>query len=98
MHARQLIDHLPRLAAPSKAKLRTLFPPVEELIEKAQSCTESCVLLEQLQVSTQFFKNVAIRGVYNKRYSLEDAKRVGIIVDHIARARAKKLLSSDAAM
>ncbi len=72
------------------------FLSIEELIEKAQTTTESCVHSEQLQVSKQFFKNVAFRGVYQKKYTIEEARKVGIIVDYIAQNRSKKMFSDRA--
>ena len=79
-----------------EADIRVSFPPVEELINRAQRTTESCIHIEQLLVSRDFFKSVAARGFYHKRYTQDDAKKVGIIVDYIAQARARELSTADA--
>lgn len=76
--------------------IRPTFPPVDELIARAQRCTESCVLMEQVDVSRHFFKNVALRGVYLKHYSLDEARRVSIIVDFIAQDRVSRLYPTEA--
>lgn len=76
--------------------IRPTFPPVEELIERAERLTESCVLLEQVNVSGRFIKDVALRGVYSKRYSPEDAKRVSLIVDHMVKRKIRTLYAADA--
>jgi hypothetical protein len=76
--------------------IRPTFPPVEELIEKAERLTDSCVLLEQVNVGGRFIKDVAIRGVYSKNYSPEDAKRVSILVDHMVKKKIRKLYAADA--
>jgi hypothetical protein len=76
--------------------IRPKYPPVEELIERAERITESCVLLEQVNVSSRFLKDVAIRGVYSKSYSTEEAQRVSIIVDHLVKRKMRKLYAADA--
>ena len=72
------------------------YPPVEELIERAERLTDSCVLLEQVNVSSRFIKDVAIRGVYAKTYSTEEARKVSIIVDHLVKRKMRMLYSADA--
>ena len=72
------------------------YPPVEELIERAEKITDSCVLLEQVNVSSRFIKDVAIRGVYSKSYSAEEARKVSIIVDHLVKRKMRKLYAADA--
>lgn len=79
-----------------ESDIRPTFPTVEELIDRAQRTTESCVLVEQLNVSRAFFKSVAVRGLHHKKYSMDDAKKVGIIVDYIAQTKAKELCTADA--
>jgi len=76
--------------------IRPTYPPVEELLEKAERITDSCVLLEQVNVSGRFIKEVAIRGVYSKRYSPEEAKRVSLIVDHLVKRKMRTLYAADA--
>jgi hypothetical protein len=76
--------------------IRPTFPPLEDLIERAERITESCVLLEQVDVSGRFIKDVAIRGVYSKKYSPEEAKKVSIIVDHMVKRKIRTLYAADA--
>jgi hypothetical protein len=75
--------------------LDTRFPPVDELIERAEKITDSCYLVEQVDVSQKFIKNVALRGLYNKRYSMDELKKVSILVDHIVRRKMKQLYNLD---
>jgi hypothetical protein len=76
--------------------IQPVYPPVDELIERAERITESCVLLEQVNVSCRFFKDVAVRGVYSKNYSTEDGRKVTIIVDHMLKRKMRNLYSVDA--
>src|SRR4051812_9368510 len=76
--------------------IKPSYPPIHELIERAEKCTESCVHPEQAEVSRHFFKTVAMRGFFQKRYSIDEAKRVGIIVDYIAQAKRKKTFFNEA--
>ena len=71
--------------------IRPTFPPVEDLIEKAEKMTDSCFLREQVDVSSKFIKEVALRGVYNKRYSLDELRKVSVLVDYMARRKMKQL-------
>jgi hypothetical protein len=87
-----LQDNTPRF----EFDIRPQFPPVEELLDKAERMTESCVLLEQVNVSGQFIKDVALRGVFSKKYSLDEAKRVSIVVDHMVKRKIRTLYASDA--
>jgi len=72
------------------------FPPIEELIQKAEKTTQSCRLYEQVDVTNLFYKKVAMRGVNNQRYSPEEAQKVGIIIDYLADIRRKQLTQADA--
>lgn len=76
--------------------LKPHFPSVEELLAKAERTTQSCRLSEQIDVSRLFYKDVAIRGLNSRRYSVEEAKRVGIIVDYLAETRRRQLAPADA--
>ncbi|MEN9529137.1 MAG: hypothetical protein RI932_1010 [Pseudomonadota bacterium] len=76
--------------------LRPHFPSVDELLAKAEKTTQSCRLSEQIDVSRLFYKDVAIRGLNSRRYSIEEAKRVGIIVDYLAETRRRQLAPADA--
>jgi hypothetical protein len=71
--------------------IRPSFPPVEDLIEKAEKMTDSCFLKEQVDVGSKFIKEVALRGVYNKKYSLDELRKVSILVDHMARRKMRQL-------
>jgi len=79
-----------------QTKLKPHFPPIEELISKAERTTLSCKFSEQIDVSRTFYKEVALRGLNYRRYSIDDAKRVGIIVDYIAETRRRQLAPADA--
>lgn len=72
------------------------FPSIDELIEKAQKTTLSCRLSEQVDVTTVFYKKVALRGLNRHRYSAEEAHRVGVIVDYLADVRRRQLTPADA--
>lgn len=72
------------------------FPPIEELIQKAEKTTQSCRLYEQVDVTNLFYKKVAMRGVNNQKYSPEEAQKVGIIIDYLADIRRKQLTQADA--
>lgn len=76
--------------------IQPIYPPVEELIERAERITDSCVLLEQVTVSSRFIKDIAIRGVYAKTYSTEEARKVTIIVDHLVKRKMRTLYAADA--
>jgi len=76
--------------------LRPKYPSIDELLAKAEKTTLSCKLSEQIDVSRLFYKEVALRGLHNRKYSVEDAKRVGIIVDYLAETRRRQLAPADA--
>lgn len=76
--------------------LKPHYPPIDELIAKAERTTLSCKFSEQVDVSRLFYKEVAIRGLNSRRYSVDEAKRVGIILDYIAETRRRQLTSADA--
>ena len=71
------------------------FPAVEELIERAERITQSCYLQEQVNVSARFLKDVAVRGLMQRIYSLEDTKKVSILVDHMAKRKMRELHPGD---
>jgi hypothetical protein len=77
-------------------ELKPRFPSVDELLAKAERTTQSCRLSEQIDVSRLFYKDVAIRGLNSRKYSVEEAKRVGIIVDYLAETRRRQLAPADA--
>ena len=78
------------------ATINPQFPPIDELIEKAELTTQSCRLYEQVDVTSLFYKKVAMRGVNNQRYSPEEARKVGIIIDYLADIRRRQLNQADA--
>lgn len=71
--------------------IKPQFPNVEKLLEKAEKCTNSCVHVDQVIVSRNFFKTVAMRGVYSRKYSLEEVRRASILIDYMAENRARQL-------
>jgi hypothetical protein len=77
-------------------RINPQFPPIDELIQKAERTTRSCRLYEQVDVTNLFYKKVAMRGVNNQRYSAEEAQKVGIIIDYLADIRRKQLNQADA--
>lgn len=76
--------------------LKPVYPPMEELIAKAERTTLSCKLSEQIDVSRLFYKEVALRGLNSRRYSVDEAKRMGIIIDYLAETRRRQLAPADA--
>lgn len=88
-HRKQLHSHFTEPINPQ-------FPPIDELIRKAEKTTQSCRLYEQVDVTHLFYKRVAMRGVNSQRYSPEEAHKVGIIIDYLADIRRKQLTQADA--
>jgi hypothetical protein len=84
------------LENPQFSSITPQFPSIDELIEKAQRTTLSCRLSEQVDVTTVFYKKVALRGMNRQRYSAEEAHKVGIIVDYLADIRRRQLTPADA--
>ena len=76
--------------------LRPRYPSVDELLAKAEKTTLSCKLSEQIDVSRLFYKDVALRGLNCRKYSVEEAKKVTIILDYIADTRRRQLAPADA--
>ncbi len=76
--------------------LRPVYPSIDELLAKAERTTLSCKLSEQIDVSRLFYKEVALRGLNSRKYSIDDAKRVGIILDYLAETRRRQLAPADA--
>ena len=78
------------------SELKPCYPSIEELLAKAERTTLSCRLTEQIDVSRLFYKDVALRGLNCRKYSVEEAKKVGIIVDYLAETRRRQLAPADA--
>ncbi len=76
--------------------LKPHYPPIDELIAKAERTTLSCRLAEQIDVSRLFYKEVALRGLNSRKYSVDEAKRMGIIIDYLAETRRRQLEPADA--
>lgn len=76
--------------------LKPFYPPIDELIATAERTTLSCKFSEQIDVSRLFYKEVAIRGLNSRKYSVDEAKRVGIIIDYLAETRRRQLSPADA--
>ena len=83
-------------SAPASLDLRPRYPSVDELLAKAEKTTLSCKLSEQIDVSRLFYKDVALRGLNCRKYSVEEAKKVTIILDYIADTRRRQLAPADA--
>ncbi|NBW81457.1 hypothetical protein EBR21_06855 [bacterium] len=79
-----------------RTDLRPNYPSIEDLIAKAERTTLSCKLSEQIDVSRLFYKEVALRGLNSRRYSVDEAKRMGIIIDYLADTRRRQLAPADA--
>lgn len=67
------------------------FPDVESLLQKAERCTKSCVHVDQVIVSRDFFKSVALRGAWSKKYSQDEVKKAAIILDYMAEVKSREL-------
>lgn len=81
-----------------ESDIRPTFPNVELLLQQAERCTNSCVHPEQIHISRKFFKAVAIRGAYSKRYTLEEVKRAATLIDYMADVRARQIGNFDIAV
>jgi hypothetical protein len=79
-----------------RTELKPHYPPMAELIATAERITLSCKLAEQIDVSRIFYKEVALRGVNSRKYSVDEAKRMGIIIDYLAETRRRQLAPADA--
>lgn len=78
--------------------IKPQFPTVEILLAQAERCTNSCVHPDQVGISRNFFKAVAIRGAYSKRYSLDEVKRAAMLIDYMAEVRARQIGNFDLAV
>lgn len=72
-----------------------VFPDVDFLLEKAERCTTSCVHADQVLVSRNFFKSLAWRGAYSRKYTEAEVKRVATILDYMAETRMRQLSRTD---
>lgn len=94
---KMLLNRSEKIVRPTfTTKLYPVYPALEDLLAKAEKTTLSCKLAEQIDVARVFYKDVALRGLNNQKYSVEEAKRFGIIVDYIAETRRRQLTSADA--
>jgi hypothetical protein len=71
---------------------RPLFPPMDDLIAKAEKCVESCWDVDQLHVSTHFFQKVAIRGMIQKHYNLEETRKCTTLLEYLKNRQASKMV------
>jgi hypothetical protein len=75
--------------------LRLEFPPVTELIARAEKITESCVHPEQVVVGRNFLMNVARRATDCRVYTLNDLEMVKVLVDHMANRQTARIYQQE---
>ena len=79
-------------------KYHVEYPPLDALLAKAERCTESCIFPDQVNVSRDFYKSIALRAAFQRKYSMEEAARAGVILDYMAQRKFAKLQTREAAM
>ena len=79
-------------------KYRVEFPPLEALLAKAERCTESCIFPDQVNVSRDFYKSIAMRAAFQRKYSMEEAARAGVIIDYMSQRKFAKLQTRETAI
>jgi hypothetical protein len=76
-------------------EIKVQFPPINELIERAERITESCILPDQVIVGRNFLLNIARRGTQMRQYSEHDLEMLHVLVDHMANRKAARLFSKE---
>jgi hypothetical protein len=82
-----------RLQLGSAVSLKPNYPSAEQLVWQAQRTTESCIFHDQIDITRQFYKRVALRGGDQKKYTQEEVLRIGFIVDFMAQNKFKQIES-----
>jgi hypothetical protein len=75
--------------------LRLEFPPVTELIARAEKITESCIHPEQVIVGRNFLMNVARRATDCRVYTHNDLEMVKVLVDHMANRQTARIYQQE---
>jgi hypothetical protein len=76
-------------------ELKLEFPPLTELIARAERITESCVHPEQVTVGRNFLMNVARRGTDCRVYTVNDLEMVKVLVDHMAKRQTTRIYQKE---
>lgn len=76
-------------------ELKLEFPPVSELIARAEKITESCIHPEQVMVGKNFLMDVARRATDCRVYSMHDLEMVKVLVDHMANRQTSRIFQRE---
>jgi hypothetical protein len=89
--SKRLVGHFESTPIDIKVK----FPSINELIERAERITESCILPDQVVVGRNFLLDVARRGTQMRKYTEHDLEMIQVLVDHMASRKATRLYSKE---
>lgn len=73
---------------------RFQYPKMNELIAKAERTTNSCLFLEQVDVSKRFYQDVVLRGVRDNVYSENEFQKASLLLDYIASQKTRTLVQN----
>lgn len=77
------------------SEIKVQFPSINELIERAERITESCIFPNQVVVGRNFLLDIARRGTQMRKYSEHDLEMLHVLVDHMANRKSARLFSKE---
>ncbi len=78
------------------SKIEVRFPDAPALLAKAEKCTESCVLPDQVNVSRDFFQKLAMRAAAAHSITMDEANRIIVLIEYMAKAKSSRLVKAEA--